>query len=88
MGTACIGLAAYGFSYQGGLALIADLGGEQKARAVSGYMFFGYVGFGIPAVLLGFLADSIGIVPSLIVFEIVIIVLSLYLYFTFDKLKK
>ena len=51
-------------------------------------MFFGYVGFGIPAVLLGFLADSIGIVPSLIVFEIVIIVLSLYLYFTFDKLKK
>ena len=88
MGTACIGLAAYGFSYQGGLALIADLGGEQKARAVSGYMFFGYVGFGIPAVLLGFLADSIGIVPSLIVFEIAIIVLSLYLYFTFDKRKK
>lgn len=88
LGTACIGLAAYGFSYQGGLALIADLGGVQKARAVSGYMFFGYVGFGIPAVILGFLADSIGIIASLIVFEITIIILSFYLYFTFDQLKK
>jgi MFS family permease len=88
LGTACIGLAAYGFSYQGGLALIADLGGQQKARAVSGYMFFGYVGFGIPAVVLGFLADSIGIIASLIVFEIAIITLSLYLYYTFDQLKK
>jgi len=88
LGTACIGLTAYGFSYQGGLALIADLGGVQKARAVSGYMFFGYVGFGIPAVILGFLADSIGIIASLIVFEITIIILSFYLYFTFDQLKK
>ena len=88
LGTACIGLAAYGFSYQGGLALIADLGGLQKARAVSGYMFFGYVGFGIPAVILGFLADSVGIISSLMVFEATIIILSLYLYFTFDQLKK
>jgi hypothetical protein len=88
LGTACIGLAAYGFSYQGGLALIADLGGLQKARAVSGYMFFGYVGFGIPAIILGFLADSIGIISSLIVFEVTIIILSLYLYFTFDQQKK
>ena len=88
LGTACIGLAAYGFSFQGGLALIADLGGLQKARAVSGYMFFGYVGFGIPAVILGFLADSIGIISSLMVFEVTIIILSLYLYFTFDQQKK
>ena len=88
IGTACIGLAAYGFSYQGGLALIADLGGVQKARAVSGYMFFGYVGFGIPAVLLGFLADSIGIIYSLGVFELFIFALSIYLYFTFDKQNK
>jgi MFS family permease len=87
LGTACIGLAAYGFSYQGGLALIADLGGLQKARAVSGYMFFGYVGFGIPAVILGFLADSVGIISSLMVFEVTIIILSLYLYFTFDQQK-
>ena len=51
-------------------------------------MFFGYVGFGIPAVILGFLADSIGIISSLMVFEVTIIILSLYLYFTFDQQKK
>lgn len=85
LGTAFIGSAAYGFSYQGGLAIIADLGGDQKARAVSGYMFFGYVGFGIPAILLGFLADSIGIIASLLVFELLIAVLSLYLYLRFDR---
>jgi MFS family permease len=87
LGTAFIGSAAYGFSYQGGLAIIADLGGSQKARAVSGYMFFGYVGFGIPAVVLGFLADEVGIVTSLLTFEIVILLLSLYLFLTFDKAK-
>lgn len=87
LGTAFIGLAAYGFSYQGGLAIIADLGGSQKARAVSGYMFFGYVGFGIPAVVLGFLADSIGIINSLVVFEVLILLLSGYLFFTFDRPK-
>jgi MFS family permease len=86
-GTAFIGSAAYGFSYQGGLAIIADLGGSQKARAVSGYMFFGYVGFGIPAVVLGFLADAFGIITSLVTFEILIVILSLYLFFIFDQAK-
>jgi MFS family permease len=87
LGTAFIGSAAYGFSYQGGLAIIADLGGSQKARAVSGYMFFGYVGFGIPAVVLGFLADAFGIITSLVTFEILIVILSLYLFFIFDQAK-
>lgn len=86
-GTAVIGSAAYGFSYQGGLAIIAQLGGTQKARAVSGYMFFGYIGFGIPAIFLGYLADTIGIISSLLVFEICIVVLSCYLYLIFDKRK-
>ena len=74
-----IGTAAYGFSYVGGLNLIANLGGIQKARAVSGYMFVGYIGFGIPAIFLGYLADQIGIIYSLIVFEAIIILLGIYL---------
>lgn len=84
-GTALIGSAAYGFSYQGGLAIIAHLGGVQKARSISGYMFFGYIGFGIPAIFLGYLADWIGIIQALIFFELVIVMLSAYLYITFDK---
>jgi MFS family permease len=87
LGTAVIGSAAYGFSYQGGLALIAVLGGQQRARAVAGYMFYGYIGFGIPAVFMGYLADFIGIISALVVFEVLIILLSLYLFLIFDKKK-
>jgi MFS family permease len=85
LGTAIIGSAAYGFSYQGGLALIANLGGQQRARAVAGYMFYGYIGFGVPAVFLGYLADAVGIINALFVFEITILLLSLYLFVKFDR---
>ncbi len=83
-GTAVLGSAAYGFSYQGGLALISQLGGVQRARAVAGYMFTGYVGFGIPAIGVGYLADAFGLINGLLIFEGTVVVLSLYLYFTFQ----
>ena len=84
-GTTTIGLAAYGFSYVGGLSLITNLAGDQKARAVSGFMFFGYIGFGIPAVLLGYFADHFGIINSLLLFEGFIIVLSAWLFIVFSR---
>lgn len=85
LGTAVIGSAAYGFSYQGGLALISHLGGAQRARAVAGYMFTGYMGFGIPAIGIGYLADYFGLVGGLLVFELVVCALSLYLFLTFKQ---
>jgi MFS family permease len=84
-GSAIIGSSAYGFSYQGGLALISQLGGAQRARAVAGYMFTGYIGFGIPAIGVGYLADTIGLVNGLLVFEVAVVALSLYLYLTFKQ---
>ncbi len=84
-GTAIVGSSAYGFSYQGGLALISHLGGAQRARAVAGYMFTGYIGFGIPAIGIGYLADYFGLVGGLLVFELAVIGLSLYLYLTFGQ---
>jgi MFS family permease len=84
-GTVVMGLAAYGFSFMGGLSIISNLGGVQKARAVSGYMFYGYIGFGIPAIFLGYIADHFGIINSLLVFEVTIIFLSIYLFFTFRE---
>lgn len=78
-GTFLVGLAAYGFSYVGGLALIANYGGQQRARAVSGYMFFGYIGFGIPAIFLGYISDHLGIVNALLIFEAILVILTAYL---------
>ncbi|MPR34153.1 MFS transporter [Salmonirosea aquatica] len=86
-GSAVIGSAAYGFSYQGGLALISQLGGVQRARAVAGYMFTGYVGFGIPAIGVGYLADAFGLVNGLVAFEVAVVALSVYLYLIF-RVKK
>jgi MFS family permease len=82
-GAAVIGTAAYGFSFLGGLSIISNLGDKQKARAVSGYMFCGYIGFGIPAIFLGYIADHFGVTRSLLFFEAVIILLSIYLLMTF-----
>jgi len=87
LGTAIVGLAAYGFSYLGGLEMVANLGGNQKARAVSGYMFFGYVGFGIPAICLGYFADHFGIINALFLFEGCIILLSAWLAIIFYRAK-
>ncbi len=80
IGTTFLGLAAYGFTFMSGMTLITHAGGEHRARAVSGFMFFGYIGFGIPAIFLGYLSDAYGIVNALLLFEAVIILLSGYLF--------
>ena len=87
IGTSIVGMAAYGYSYLGGLALITTLGDKHKARAVSGYMFTGYVGFGIPAVCLGYFADRFQIINALLVFELAVVVLSAALFFVFARRK-
>ena len=63
--------------------MIAELGGAQRARAVSGYMFIGYIGFGIPAVFLGYLSDSLGIPLALGIFEVLLILLTFYTWWRF-----
>lgn len=68
LGAAVSGASCYGFTYLGGLAEVARLAGDQRARAVSGYFLFAYLGFGIPSIVIGFLADIIGGLPALIIF--------------------
>lgn len=78
IGASIIGMAAYGFSYLGGLAIISNIGGEQRARAIAGFMFVGYIGFGIPAIFLGYLSDALGIVRALVIFEAIIVLIGVY----------
>jgi len=87
-GITVIGLAAYGFSFMSGMTLISQSAGEHRARAVSGFMFFGYIGFGIPAIFLGYLSDRYGIVNALLLFEAVIVLLSGYLFLRIDNRPK
>lgn len=85
-GAALVGSSCYGFSYQGGLAAISVLGGVQRARAVSGYMLVGYIGFGVVPILIGFLSDKLGIIHALYTFEIIIVLMSIGLYMRFRKM--
>lgn len=78
-GSAIAGTACYGFTYLGGLAEVTKAGGEQRASAVSGYFLFAYLGFSLPSILIGFIADWFGVMNALIGFGVVIVTLNLVL---------
>jgi MFS family permease len=71
-GAALAGSACYGFTYLGGLAELSQRGGERRARAISGYFVFAYLGFGLPSVGLGFLSDRFGLMPTLTGFGVIL----------------
>jgi hypothetical protein len=75
LGAALAGSACYGFTYLGSLAELTRRGGNQVARSVSGYFVLAYLGFGLPSVGLGFLADRFGLMPTLVGFGIALSVL-------------
>ena len=75
LGASVAGAACYGFTYLGGLASISLLSGAQRARAVSGYFLFAYLGFGLPSIMIGFLAERTGVPAALTVFLGLVIVM-------------
>lgn len=62
--------ACYGFLYLGGLSAITTLAGAEKARVSAGFFLFAYVGFSIPVVVTGVLADHFGADVALILFGV------------------
>ncbi len=77
LGAAIAGSACYGFTYLGGLSEVSRLGGTQRARAVSGYFLCAYLGFGLPSILLGFLADALGVLVALLLFGVVLLIATI-----------
>lgn len=81
LGASISGAACYGFTYLGGLTAVSVISGDSRARAVSGYFLFAYVGFGVPSVLVGFLAEWIGVPVALAIFlGVVMIVCGVLAY--------
>ncbi len=60
------GLSSFGFTYLGGLSATLRAGQHARVRAVAGYYLLGYLGFGLPCVAVGFVAERIGLEPSLL----------------------
>ena len=68
IGSACSGASSFGLIYLGGLAAVVHSSGLEKARAVSGYFLFAYVGLGLPCIFIGYLADETGLFSALVNF--------------------
>lgn len=79
LGVAIAGTACYGFTYLGGMAKVIGLGGTQSARAVSGYFMFAYLGFGLPVVFIGFLAERFGTITTLFGYGVILLIANLVL---------
>ncbi len=73
IGAALIGAACFGLAYPGGLAEVVRIERAYQARAVAGYLLCGYLGFGVPSVLIGFVADRVGLTGALVIFGVVIV---------------
>ncbi len=60
--------ACYGFVYLGGLAGVAALAGDNKARVSAGFFMLAYVGYSVPVVFTGVVADTYGKETAMAVF--------------------
>ncbi|MBD2465931.1 MFS transporter [Oscillatoria sp. FACHB-1407] len=87
LGVAIAGIACYGFTYLGGLAEVVRLGGNQSARVTSGYFACAYLGYGIPVILIGFLSDRFGIIPTLVGFGAILLISNVLLIAVYQTLK-
>lgn len=64
--------ACYGFIYLGGLAGVAKLAGDNKARVSAGFFILAYLGFSVPVVLAGVVADMYGQKTAMTTFGVIL----------------
>ncbi len=79
-GSCVAGSACYGFTYLGGLALVAKASGAERARAVSGYFVYAYLGFSLPSIAVGVAAEHVGLIAALSAFGILVVASSAALW--------
>ncbi len=72
LGALAASSACYGFVYLGGLAGTAEAAGTQTTRASAAYFLMAYVGFSLPVIFTGLLADRYGIATALLTFGLVL----------------
>lgn len=73
LAAACSGASGFGYTYVAGLTAVTVAAGPQRARAVSGFLLWSYVGFGLPSVLVGLVADRTGLPQALAGFSLAVL---------------
>jgi predicted MFS family arabinose efflux permease len=72
--SALSGLSSFGFTYVGGLTGTLLACPDERARATSGYYLLGYLGFGLPCIGVGYMADRWGLEAALVAYGAAILV--------------
>ena len=70
IGAAITSIASYGLTYYAGFTKISQCPPAQQARSVAGLFTSAYIGFAIPVILCGLMAEVIGMTPAIIIFFI------------------
>ncbi|AVW92120.1 MFS transporter [Celeribacter baekdonensis] len=68
LGTCITSAASYGFTYLASLAEVSLRAPNERARATAGLFVYAYLGFSIPVIASGGLADLLGLLPAMIAF--------------------
>ncbi|MCY4261184.1 MAG: MFS transporter [Rhodobacteraceae bacterium] len=76
-GTAITSSASYGFTYLASLSEFAARAPDNRARAAAGLFVYAYVGFSLPTIASGALADQVGLLISMSVFAAILVTMTL-----------
>ena len=68
LGTGLSSASSYGFTYLAGLSQVAIRAPENRARATAGLFVYAYVGFSLPVIASGMLADTFGLIEAMAAF--------------------
>lgn len=71
IGTCITSAASYGFTYLAALFEVSSQAPDNRARATAGLFVYAYIGFSLPVIASGALADIFGLLPSMIIFSII-----------------
>jgi len=77
LGTCITSAASYGFTYLASLAEVSLRAPHERARATAGLFVYAYLGFSIPVIASGGLADLLGLLPAMIAFGAVQLTVTL-----------
>lgn len=76
IGTGVTSASSYGFTYLSSLFEFSSRTQNEKARATAGMFIYAYIGFSLPVIASGVLADKYGIFPALSIFSVIQIVFA------------
>ncbi|WP_447792009.1 MFS transporter [Pseudomonas farris] len=85
LGTCLTSAANYGFTYLGSILEVTTLAPDNRARATAGLFTYAYIGFSLPTVASGVLADNVGLLPAMTVFGTFLVIATILVVLIWTK---